>query len=455
MVTDQSTADVDQVAGLSRRGLSTFATNIVSVPLALGFSILISRLLGPAGKGSVDIAFTFSTLLTLGVSLSFVSGITYEVAQRRLVPRETALGLMIIAGGQGIIAALITAAVFSAPLTSPLLPPEIPRLPFTVATGLSVSFVIAWGYMRGTFVGRQRIGIVNLADLLARVIPLLGLGLLAVFAAGSGRRIEAIEVIVLMIPAPAAALVLLLARERPAGTIRLVPRTVLARVARFALPAYGVDLLLYSTVRLDLLLVGAFIGTAAVGVYAVSAALAQLMWLLPQALAMVLLPHVASDFSGERGTATASAIACRVALATSGLIALVLAAVAPAVVPLVYGQAFSGAVIPLWLLLPGVVAFAPFTVLAAHIAGMGRPGVNVAIAFVGFATMVSLDLWLIPSAGIAGAAVTSTAAYMMMAVLTIGYFLRATGSRPGDVLLVRVSDVMSALGAARRILRAP
>lgn len=454
MVTDHPTADVDQVAGLSRRGLSTFATNIVSVPLALGYSILISRLLGPAGKGSVDIAFTFLTLLTLGVSLSFVSGITYEVAQRRLVPRETASGLMIIAVGQGILAALITAAIFVMPFTANLMPPEFPRIPFTITTGMSVTFVIAWGYMRGTFVGRQRIRIVNLADLLARVIPLLGIGLLAILAGVFRHPIQAYEAILVGIPAPAAALVTLLASERPARRIALVRRAVLVRVARFALPAYAVDLLVYSTVRLDLLLVGAFIGTASVGVYAVSAALAQLMWLLPQALAMVLLPHVASDLSGQHGTATASAIASRVALATSGMIALVLAAVAPAVVPFVYGQPFAGAVIPLWLLLPGVVAFAPFTVLAAHIAGMGRPGVNVAIAFVGFATMVSLDLWLIPSAGIAGAAVTSTAAYMTMAVLTVGYFLRATGSRPADVLLVRVSDVMSALGAARRIVRA-
>ena len=108
---------------------------------------------------------------------------------------------------------------------------------------------------------------------------------------------------------------------------------------------------------------------------------------------------------------------------------------------LLYGPAFVDAAVPVWLLLPGVVALGAGGVLASHIAGLGRPGLNLISSSVGLIVTLGLDLLLIPLAGMAGAALASTAAYASVAGLTAWFFSRSTGVPIADVVVVERSDL--------------
>jgi O-antigen/teichoic acid export membrane protein len=118
----------------------------------------------------------------------------------------------------------------------------------------------------------------------------------------------------------------------------------------------------------------------------------------------------------------------------------------------VYGSKFSDSLQPFLLLLPGVTGFSLVTVLAAHIAGCGRPSINLVAAGVALVVTLSLDLMLIPRIGVPGAAIASSASYLTSAVVTAGIFSWMTHISPLRLVVPTRADVELALRLARRIL---
>ena len=68
--------------------------------------------------------------------------------------------------------------------------------------------------------------------------------------------------------------------------------------------------------------------------------------------------------------------------------ALVLAAIAPVLIPLAFGDAYEDSIEPLWLLLPGTVALCGSKVLTSYIFSQGRPLVNTGITIVSLVVTV-------------------------------------------------------------------
>src|SRR5207249_2564949 len=118
--------------------------------------------------------------------------------------------------------------------------------------------------------------------------------------------------------------------------------------------------------RAELFVLGREDGNAAVGVYSIALQAVESMWLVPQAIATAVTAPVvgARDDRAAAGLVARSSLR---ALAIAVLVGGAVAAVAPFLVPAVFGKAFDGAVTPLELLLPGVVAYAPVAVLVVYL----------------------------------------------------------------------------------------
>ncbi len=102
--------------------------------------------------------------------------------------------------------------------------------------------------------------------------------------------------------------------------------------------------------------------------------------------------------------------------------ALVMAASAGLMLPLVFGPAFRGSVAPLLWLLPGVTFFSLTMVLAGHIGGIGKPYLNLIVATFSLIVVVPATLLLVPRFGIAGAAVANGTSYAVSAIATVAIF---------------------------------
>src|SRR5206468_9360361 len=90
---------------------------------------------------------------------------------------------------------------------------------------------------------------------------------------------------------------------------------------------------------------------------------------------------------------------------------------------------------------PGIALSSQSVILYGDLNGRGKPGVSTISTLVSLVGTVVLDLILIPSSGIIGAAVASTCAYTIEFFVVVWFFLRHTGLTWKDMFLLRKSDL--------------
>jgi O-antigen/teichoic acid export membrane protein len=167
--------------------------------------------------------------------------------------------------------------------------------------------------------------------------------------------------------------------------------------------------------RVELFVLDRFKGLAAVGIYSIGMQAAESIWLLPAAIASAITaPVVHGDAASAARTVRN---ACLKGLLYTAGVAVALGLAAPFVIPPVFGEDFRHAARPLAFLLPGVVAYAPVTILVVYISiRASRPRLSLLVSIVGLVVTAALSLLLIPPYGASGAAVASSIGYAAGAV---------------------------------------
>ena len=105
-----------------------------------------------------------------------------------------------------------------------------------------------------------------------------------------------------------------------------------------------------------------------------------------------------------------------------------------------FGAEFLPAVLPLMVMLPGILAFGVGGVLAADLAGRGKPQYAIYSSFVCLAVSLPLNIILIPRLGIFGAAIASSIAYWADTLVILFAFLKISKKPLTDVLIIKKQD---------------
>jgi O-antigen/teichoic acid export membrane protein len=144
------------------------------------------------------------------------------------------------------------------------------------------------------------------------------------------------------------------------------------------------------------------------------------------ALSLVIVPSVAREH-GERQSRTVFKVT-RASAALAAAMAVGLAIVGPMAIKLVYGAPFSAAAGPMWILLPGTVAYAGSTTLIQGLYAANRPvSATLAQATGLLVTVPGLLLFLPRGGGILAAAAVSSVAYGCIAGAALVLYCRAMG----------------------------
>jgi O-antigen/teichoic acid export membrane protein len=117
------------------------------------------------------------------------------------------------------------------------------------------------------------------------------------------------------------------------------------------------------------------------------------------------------------------------------------AAVAPVVLPAIFGADFDDAVVPFLWLLPGSVALSGTKILAAYVFSRGRPLLNAQIAAATLAIGLAADFLLIPLFSVPGAAAASSLAYGASLALSALAYRSLSGGSIAEALLPRPGDI--------------
>jgi O-antigen/teichoic acid export membrane protein len=403
--------------------MSATSRGLVAVTGAVT-TILVARLLGPAGAGAFAIAITLVVMLLTFATLGLEHGMAYHVSSGRWAPRGALVTVTRVALVTGTTAALVGLAVRLA------VPSAFAGLS-TASVALVVAampFVLLWHYRSYLALAVDRYeGFVVPPAVQSSVAMVLVLGCALAFGLTGA-------LVALTLSHVAGALATLrTVRRLPDAGGDGEPRQ-LARAVRFGLKGYAGNALQLVNLRLDVFVLSAAVGAAAVGQLSVALAVVGVLWLLPHALSEVVFPRVATlsaraDGQAERAMVEAKGVRHAV-LMISGGTAVIAAALLLLVVP-VFGEAFRPAIELGLILLPGVALLGIGQVLSAIIVGRGRPQYLLYAALIVTPLTVAGYVLLVPALGATGAALVKTLSFTLSFALSVVFHRRATGASLG------------------------
>lgn len=425
--------------------LHAFGVNIFLLPLGIATSVLIARTVGPTGKGSLDLIIATATLLAMVLSVSLPQGVTFVVAQDKVAGNVIASQLLFVSLLQALAAVVILSVLQFTDYFHLFLPPW----GWWVIAGvvLYVWVDLVSKFWSAILIGQQQIAIVNNSEFIGRMTQFVSLFVLFAILRISGKQLSVAFLFLVALGASTLISLMLLASL---GFKFKLSRDLsgLRGALAFALPCYAANLAQFLNYKLDVFVVGFFAGTTSVGRYTLAVSLAQLLWLMSNSVASVLLPKIAAS-TDDGGSARHTARVTRLTLCATAVCGVALGVLGTQAIPLLYGEAFRPSVAALLLLLPGIVVFSLANVLAAFMAGIGKPRLNLLVSGISLVITITLDLILIPKLNIAGAAIASTVSYTVSALLLIVFFVRETGSPLREVLLPTSEDVKILLSVVR------
>jgi len=409
------------------------ATYLVDGALAFASGVLVARALGPGGRGAYALFVVSTAFGQMLLGLGFGNAAVYFLNKRELPLRQIVSALHVVVGLSAIVTALAVAAVvpwagagvLGEGLPAWLLIAAVPALIWSSALTVTLQAQSRFAEM----------GVALVAQ------PALMLALVAVtYAVGH--------------PTPALVVWFWVASNVGSGAVavwriglanfdfaRIVrPRwAVLRTMAGFGIKGEAGNALQLMNYRLDQYVVKAFVSIAGVGYYAVGVSLAEAVWLIPNSVALVLLPRLTAASDDEVRWMTPVAARNTILVAAAG--SAVLAVAAPIVVPALFGHAYDKSVRALWWLLPGTVALAGSKVLTSYIFSQGRPFVNTMITMASLVVTVGALFVLVPAYGVSGAAAASSLAYGAHLCAALYAYRRISGQSPVEALLPRPSDL--------------
>lgn len=430
----------------------TFARQSLGSLAALVFgvatSILLPRILGPEARGEYGLAVQLAGLVLAVAQWGIPEVLLQLMAERRGDPGAligTALTL-------GIAGAAVIALILG--LASPLFADNLLR---------GIHPVLLWLTLGGS--------LASLVALLARRFLQLGGRLDLYNGLDIGRTALFVVLVVgggIVVPRQAlgptvawavselalACVAILLLRRlfRPSADDGWrADRHLAALLVRSGAPIQIGLIGMYVGSRGGIFVLNANLDVAAVGIYSVALAAASLVLQISMALRTTLQPRLVAVMD-DRDSAAVTARVTRHGVLWMVLIACGLALGSP-LAGFVFGSEFTAVSPALVLMLPGMVAYGVWQLVAGYLLRVGRRGLLAIVAWVFGCLAIALQAAFTTTLGVVGAAVGLSLAYVVAMIVVVIAFRRISG-RSVRELVPSADDIAFYVGLTRRVLAA-
>ena len=232
--------------------------------------------------------------------------------------------------------------------------------------------------------------------------------------------------------------ILVATRRKIPFSLRVHP-SLLKQQLVFGAKSYIQTLTSHALLRVDVYMVSYFLGPAQTAFYSLALRFTEMILEIPQAVGLVLYPKLAMLPEVEVHRLTAQA--CRRTLLLSSLGVVALALFGPSLITLWYGKAYAPAGQPLPWAAVGVLAMSVFVILTRAFTSQNRQQVNIAAGVVSLLSNVLLNLHMIPTMGIVGAAMATAISYSAACLLLMVFYLLDSRLSLSEVILVKPDDL--------------
>ena len=418
--------------------LSTVATNVAMAGLGVVTGVLAARLLGPEGRGQLGAIQLWPSALATFAMLGLSEALVYFSAKN---PQEAGRYL-----GSAMFLALISTFPFMLIgywLMPHVLSAQSPQI-------ISAARWYLWLIPVYALVGMPYHPLRNLKDMawwnVLRTLPGLGwLGLLiwALLQARADPQYLASSHLVVLgfIFVP----VLLVVARRVQGPY-WPRRSDFAPMLRYGLPSATATLPQMLNLRLDQMLMAAFLPVQTLGLYVVAVAWSNAVHPILNAFGAVLFPRVASETDAQEQARVFSQ-GVRMSVLAAVAVAVPVLAATPWVLPFVFGEGFRPAIPAALVLIVAATISGLNQILQEGLRGLGHPKVVMWSEFAGLA-VTALALWfLLQPFQILGAAIASLLGYSTVTL----YLVARTRKYCGDVSITLMPSTADAINAWQKI----
>lgn len=402
MEQDLRQAESDVPASVDRGTAALFWAQIVGNSGLFVALVLVTRGLGPSGRGTIAFITVAAMLLARIARLGVTEATTIFAAQREHV-RPTLLAnlLLSVAAGSVLGIGVVCGVLVVVPEARPSGIGDVEVLLIALAALGSAAADAGYAFVLGCRRFRVHALVTAVSGwLYAATIGALWLtvGLTVVSAALAWIALQALK-----------GAILVALSVQAVGISRPQPGLLLESV-RFGVRGWLGSLSDALNDRLDQVLTAYLASQATLGVYAVAVNASEMLFYLPAAVATAILPIAARAGRRDRRAEVLRAFRS-VGLVTLAAVA-VTALLAPLLVPLVFGSAFTASVVALLLLLPGTVGYLAIALFSSALLASGAPGRSSVGPFLSLVATVVLDVLLVPRYGATGAAVAASTGYL-------------------------------------------
>lgn len=428
--------------GYKKNIASNFITQIITSALAFLVSIIVSRELGPEGKGMAAYFLLFFT--TIGQYGHF--GITYatpyfskktEYTSEEVFDNNFSYTLMmclilslIILVGRGL------GRIFT----------EY-NYPMVFLGIFTLSFTMIVEFLSTFYIANERIIEVNKSNLIANLLKLFTIIVLWLTSTLN------LYTYLLILAFPLIFNTLFLRRNLKMNFKFVLNRVLLKKEFTFGITIYLATLFIFMNYKIDQFFIKFMLGESQLGVYTVAVSLAELLFLIPGSVAGAILGrlyNMTNDNLEERKRLTSGTIKITFYVT---FVLMIAGIICTSLIPLIYGEAFSGAVLPTIILFLGILFASIGKISASYFQSSGEPRIHLYITFTVFVVNIIMNWGLIPLVGISGAAIASSVSYTVYGIAYVIVFIKREKFTFGELFLFNKQERITINTMIKKLFR--
>ncbi|HKW17138.1 MAG TPA: oligosaccharide flippase family protein [Terriglobales bacterium] len=393
----------------SHKIVETYATRIFLIGLGLITSVVVSRTLGPTGRGLYAIAAVTGILGVQFGNMGLHTANVYYVAREPQSLPALVGNSLILSFGVGTLISFILGLCLH----------QFSRLialhgVLLVLTLMWIPFGLAYLLLQNLMLGMHDVRGYNLLEIVNKSLPLVVILALAIAKAATTVSLFSATVAGLLVTS-----VWTLFRLQSVSVLGFKVSCVLFRGSiRYALKAYLAALFAFLVLRADLFMVQHMLGLEQAGYYSVASSMADYVSVIAVVIGTLLFPKL----SAMQDVQEKLALTQKTTWMTAGLLVpllLIASLVARPAVRVLFGAAFLPAASAFVLLMPGMLFLGVNSVAVQFLNSIGYPKSVVLVWGLCCCFNIGIDLWAIPHYGISGASVVSSVSYLLACVFIL------------------------------------
>jgi O-antigen/teichoic acid export membrane protein len=195
------------------------------------------------------------------------------------------------------------------------------------------------------------------------------------------------------------------------------------KILNFSLKAHFGVIIQKMNTKFDLLIVGFLLTPKEIGIYSIALLFSEFIWLIPDSIGVFLFPHLSQGNNHSKKANTTARIN-RILIPIVGFLMIFIPTVCIYIIPLLYGNEFKESITPLYILCIASFFFSISKIITKYFSGIGKPMINSRGSFIVFVINCFLTYFLTFHYGMIGASISCVVSYLFLLIFYCKMFVK-------------------------------